>query len=904
MFLFYLLFCYLLVIGTPVLAHIMLVEYDNLFKILIVGDAGVGKSSILLRYTDSVFTEEFISTIGCDFKVKSLDIGTKLIRLQIWDSAGQERFRQISNSYYRGAHAVLAVFDITEMNSYINLQKNWLSEITRNASEDVLLIIVGTKTDWEEKRRVSFEDANEFACSLNIPYFECSAKENTNIDTIFQFAASELVEKFVEKEEEQIFRIQPQPIKQEKFKSVTKTIKSVFKGTKKNIINTKKNLSTKKLVTIDNVVGEVTNNTNETGLTTSNSSLHIISTKLMDSFQKGIVVECKQFKAQLDAHCVYHMPNSPINNYGDTILHECARTHNMELIKYFQEWWFDKCSSDRVFLNLKPGLWRNNNLDTPLHVFCARLNGRDSDKLLQFIELPGTDIFTLNENQISAATVLADRGRPARKLLQCLLKYDVSNNKAWDWKNIIESAIESDIFSYIVKLLPRSIRKKYLNTNQSVDYDNKTPPFKGEKNMNHLSKEIISILNSSSTKDEDDIIIANLCEKFKLFEQYHETPLHVHDYLFIIPECVRTSNILRIKKLLETIEYFSNSVENTRLFLIKYMEIAISFGEFKSIHDFLEIYPNFMPTNRIVVGLIYYHNLHKQNLSCSCNSIFSTFLCNIKNNNKLIEPIGETANNNTILHEFISNDCDVEFLKILFNYLEKVDINVKDFILQKNGNDVSSLQMSTTNLKIFALVLSYFTGSESKEHSSIDFLFHTNKLNENLLHYTIDNAPNDNVCCDILKLIYQSFLKDKEESICKQLVSSQNSVLETPILIAVKQNFKNSVEVLLNVYKADPNIKDERGYSCIHVAAVKDDLQLLELIYQNTSSSILECNVNEKGVSPLHLVASYSSLNSKEKIQLFNNNIDNSIEGHNNLSLRVKDSHGEIILPLCSIYWY
>eukprot|EP01083_Nonionella_stella_P159816 521820_1 len=123
--------------------------YDHLFKLLMIGDAGVGKSSMLLRFTDDSFDEHIQSTIGVDFKVKHLDVASKRIKLTIWDTAGQERFRTLTSSYYRGAQGVVMVYDVTRRDSFENLEQ-WLKEVklySPNNGEGVIKLLVGNKVD-------------------------------------------------------------------------------------------------------------------------------------------------------------------------------------------------------------------------------------------------------------------------------------------------------------------------------------------------------------------------------------------------------------------------------------------------------------------------------------------------------------------------------------------------------------------------------------------------------------------------------------------------------------------------------------------------------------------------------------------------------------------------------------
>ena len=119
-------------------------NYDFIFKVLLLGNSDVGKSSLLLRYVDSVWSDTFVPTIGVDFKVKTIEIGGKKVKLQIWDTAGQERFRTVVSTYFRGAHGIFLIYDITNRDSFKNLE-NWLIEIEKNASENVLKILIGNK---------------------------------------------------------------------------------------------------------------------------------------------------------------------------------------------------------------------------------------------------------------------------------------------------------------------------------------------------------------------------------------------------------------------------------------------------------------------------------------------------------------------------------------------------------------------------------------------------------------------------------------------------------------------------------------------------------------------------------------------------------------------------------------
>mmetsp|Transcript_9667 Transcript_9667/g.33261 ORF Transcript_9667/g.33261 Transcript_9667/m.33261 type:complete len:204 (+) Transcript_9667:147-758(+) len=166
-------------------------DYDHLFKLVLIGDTGVGKSCLLLRFADDAFTESYISTIGVDFRFRTVKVDGKTVKLQIWDTAGQERFRTITSSYYRGAHGIIVVFDVTDQESFMNV-KQWLHEIDRYACQNVKKLLVGNKCDLASKRAVPTEQAQEFADSLGIQYLETSAKNSTNVEKAFTTMAGQI----------------------------------------------------------------------------------------------------------------------------------------------------------------------------------------------------------------------------------------------------------------------------------------------------------------------------------------------------------------------------------------------------------------------------------------------------------------------------------------------------------------------------------------------------------------------------------------------------------------------------------------------------------------------------------------------------------------------------------------
>ena len=157
-------------------------DYQYLFKLIIIGDSGVGKSCILLRFAEDTFSEYYVSTIGVDFKIRTVESNGSLIKLQIWDTAGQERFRTITASYYRGAHGIIVVFDLSDPESFSNV-KQWLIESDHYSRQCISKTLVGNKSDL--KRYVSTDEASNYAESMGMNYIETSAKNADNIDTLF-----------------------------------------------------------------------------------------------------------------------------------------------------------------------------------------------------------------------------------------------------------------------------------------------------------------------------------------------------------------------------------------------------------------------------------------------------------------------------------------------------------------------------------------------------------------------------------------------------------------------------------------------------------------------------------------------------------------------------------------------
>jgi len=164
-------------------------------KVVLLGDSGVGKTSLAVRYVQETFSSKLVPTIGASFLTKRVTMDNFKVKLQLWDTAGQERFRSLAPMCYRGASAAVLVYDITSEASFTKVQ-DWVTELRNNVPEDIILCIVGNKADLEPQRKVPLPNASDYAASIGAVYFESSAKSNTCVDGIF----NEIVRRLKEKE--------------------------------------------------------------------------------------------------------------------------------------------------------------------------------------------------------------------------------------------------------------------------------------------------------------------------------------------------------------------------------------------------------------------------------------------------------------------------------------------------------------------------------------------------------------------------------------------------------------------------------------------------------------------------------------------------------------------------------
>ncbi|KAM9353369.1 RAB11a, member RAS oncogene family, like [Symphorus nematophorus] len=160
-------------------------EYDYLFKVVLIGDSGVGKSNLLSRFTRNEFNLESKSTIGVEFATRSIQVEGKTVKAQIWDTAGQERYRAITSAYYRGAVGALLVYDIAKHLTYENADR-WLKELQDHADSNIVIMLVGNKSDLRHLRAVPTDEAKAFAEKNGLSFLETSALDSSNVELAFQ----------------------------------------------------------------------------------------------------------------------------------------------------------------------------------------------------------------------------------------------------------------------------------------------------------------------------------------------------------------------------------------------------------------------------------------------------------------------------------------------------------------------------------------------------------------------------------------------------------------------------------------------------------------------------------------------------------------------------------------------
>ena len=179
-------------------------EDYRLYKILLLGDCAVGKSCLLLRYCENSFQESHLATIGLDFRLKTITLeNNRKIRIQIWDTAGEDRFRSITRNYYKGAHGIVLIYDVTDQQSFQHI-KDWVDKIKEESKEGVIIYLVGNKIDLIDKRIITNADGNKLAEEIKIKYYETSAKDSIGVNEVFENLVKDMDNFYSEQHQEEM----------------------------------------------------------------------------------------------------------------------------------------------------------------------------------------------------------------------------------------------------------------------------------------------------------------------------------------------------------------------------------------------------------------------------------------------------------------------------------------------------------------------------------------------------------------------------------------------------------------------------------------------------------------------------------------------------------------------------
>ena len=172
----------------------MVEDEPPLYKILLLGDSTVGKTCFLLRYTDDTFLDLHMATIGLDYRLKTLILDDhKIVKIQLWDTAGQDKFRAITRNYYKGARGIILFYDVTNIKSYENIKK-WINEIKDEISENVSIVLIANKIDNEQERKITKEQGEKLAGDYNVPFFETSAKTGVGVNESVFYLVQKIIE--------------------------------------------------------------------------------------------------------------------------------------------------------------------------------------------------------------------------------------------------------------------------------------------------------------------------------------------------------------------------------------------------------------------------------------------------------------------------------------------------------------------------------------------------------------------------------------------------------------------------------------------------------------------------------------------------------------------------------------
>ena len=851
-------------------------EYDRLYKILVIGDCGCGKNTLIARYCNVEIDPE-TKKLPSDNAVRTINVHGTVVKLQVWKHSEGERFRTVTSSLYRGVQAIIVIYSVNDLSSWSNV-KQWLQEVDRYAGENVIKVIAANNID--QKRYVDEQVAEEFAAGLGIQHIHISALTGEKVDHLFFCTAEAILMRQLDSIDEvktsptQVVVVQTKP-KKTKEKLVS-TFLGLFSGKKKK--------SKKPTNIIENI--EIANE-----FTKTDEQKKLIK-KSADNYNKQLFEnlneiitkkDLEKFKNILTRIFAIILPTEPINNYGDTILHACTRTHDKLLIIEFCAWWY---ANHKNFSNIPlPGVWKNSMEDTALHVLCARLEGNDSIFLEFFLEeVPGIDIRSRNCMNCTCLTICADRGPDALPLLLILLSnvQQLNISDEIDWDNFIDSSIQSEIHNDIKKFIPvdyvENKKKIQKNKNQmdtnSLENQEKLIQFIYDKNINEIEKIILA-------NPTDDLLNPSKQGYCLLYEL-----VRVGDFNLF-------KNILF--DILPKTDYFKNYlnvISNNNIWL-NCIHIAISLQHFDFIDCILfDICKNQLQLSKdIFLALM---DVHRSAENSQCVNCFVKLLDYAKENfdNEFFENLFLASQ---LLYKIVISKSNDQFFYSLLKQIKKESL--VDFITSSYNNDglsVIHVAVLSGNFEITKELLN-LVGPEKffiPETKLKNTVFHLAVFNNNSQDHSSESeskaassSKDNRIMLEFLHSTYCAYSSTHDSLISPyDIINKQNNDGNTPLFIAVKNQMLDCIEFLLKE-KADPTIKDNREFTCIHVASLCASSESLSLLLNNSSVSSLKDSFRSKTSipTPLHLVA-------MSRIENLHSHVQILLE--KNANIDAKDIHG------------
>ena len=747
----------------------------------------------------------------------------KKVKIQL-DVLKDLEFRELNTSYISRAKAIIIVFD-AEYHNYCE-QLSSLLKKNANTIEKKTMIIVGINSEKNEQFNSKDIDkiTKEYLPSTEILTFY---KEITNIQDIINKTSTIIYNKHFDRDFSELVENMQTTFLENNFisKNLKKIANNLFGKKKTETIHIKQQQKEYRLKDKETIKQE------ELYLPLDDEEYEDKFFALIKENPDHCFTICKQ------------------NLYGDSILHYWVRENEFDKIAKFCKTWLSKCNDVNSFLTgLKlPGKWKNSNGDTPLHIFCTKIDGDDIESFERFINtVIGTDIFDLNYNLVSCASLLADRGDEALVLLMKILD---SETIEWDWNNIIENSKESGIFNKLHA--NNKIPKRYwININNKIE---------GKPIPEYNEKKLLYLIKNSNTMDKEATELNNNKILSEMEKFYHSFSFNKELTINILKEIIRNKKILLFEKIIDPSSIFYSLISDNDV-LLECMKTAASVGgglqnEQKFIDKILEINKEYQ-INKEILEIFYY--THSISTICTTNCICLNFFKNFfdqADENSLIEPINNDKEE-IILHliSTFSNSFINYYLHIMENKFHKKEDDILKLIHTKNRKGKSSLHVAAENgnLDFIKLLAGKYKKLFISRKDNPYYELHDDNLTkykkESIIHLAVRSNKKS---LEILKFLFSTY------SPSIQLGDIKNNTQTTPLFIATKKNEISIVDFLLNK-GATPTIVNHLGKSCIHQAAYQINFDLLQLFEKYIDLN--DQNENPKQFTPLHFAAGSSLL--------------------------------------------